>query len=138
MSVTVRRTCAMELVVIAMDSCCQSRRRDDFPAPPVSALSSMSRTPAGSIKVTIISTDTVSADRDRAERPSWVRKVGIIISVLVTAFLGFDAVGKLAAVPQAKEGTQALGFPPGQALVMGIVLAVCVVVYVIPRTAVLG
>src|ERR1700712_2807090 len=38
----------------------------------------------------------------------------------------------------AKEGTAALGFPPGQALVMGIVLAVCVVVYAIPRTAVLG
>jgi hypothetical protein len=58
--------------------------------------------------------------------------------VLVTAFLAFDAAGKLAAVPQVKEGTQALGFPPGQALIMGIVLAICVVVYVIPRTAVLG
>ena len=30
------------------------------------------------------------------------------------------------------------GFPSGQALVMGVVLAICVVVYVIPRTAVLG
>jgi hypothetical protein len=58
--------------------------------------------------------------------------------VLVTAFLAFDAAGKLAAVPQVKEGTQALGFPPGQALIMGIVLAICLVVYVIPRTAVLG
>ena len=42
------------------------------------------------------------------------------------------------ASPQVKEGTQALGFPVGQAVIMGIVLAVCVVVYVIPRTAVLG
>jgi hypothetical protein len=61
-----------------------------------------------------------------------------VISVLVTAFLTFDAAGKLAGVPQVKEATQALGFPPGQALVMGIVLAICVLVYVIPRTAVLG
>jgi hypothetical protein len=88
--------------------------------------------------VTVISTDTVSTDLELADRPSWVRKVGITISVLVTAFLAFDSVGKLVAVPQVKEGTQALGFPPGQALVMGIVLAVCGFVYVIPRTAVLG
>ncbi|HYO02341.1 MAG TPA: DoxX family protein [Mycobacterium sp.] len=66
------------------------------------------------------------------------RKVGIAISVLVGAFLLFDTAGKLAGVPQVKEGTEALGFPAGQALVMGIVLAVCVVVYAIPRTAVLG
>ena len=39
---------------------------------------------------------------------------------------------------RSKEGTAALGFPVGQALVMGIVLSVCVVVYAIPRTAVLG
>jgi hypothetical protein len=88
--------------------------------------------------VTVISTDTVGTGLDRADRPLWVRKVGITISVLVTAFLVFDFVGKLVAVPQVKEGTQALGFPPGQGLVMGIVLAVCVFVYVIPRTAVLG
>lgn len=65
-------------------------------------------------------------------------KVGVVISVLVGAFLVFDVAGKLAGVPQVKEGTAALGFPAGQALVMGIVLAVCVVVYAIPRTAVLG
>ena len=88
--------------------------------------------------MTVISTDTVSTDLERADRPSWVRKTGIVISVLVTAFLVFDSVGKLVAVPQVKEGTQALGFPQGQVLVMGIVLAVCVFVYVIPRTAVLG
>ena len=65
-------------------------------------------------------------------------RVGVVISVLVGAFLVFDVVGKLAGFQQVKEGTAALGFPPGQALVMGIVLAVCVVVYAIPRTAVLG
>ncbi len=50
----------------------------------------------------------------------------------------FDAVGKLVGFQQVKEGTAALGFPAGQALVMGIVLTVCLVVYAIPRTAVLG
>jgi hypothetical protein len=85
----------------------------------------------------MISTDTVNQDLERPSR-TWVHKAGTIISVLVTAFLAFDAVGKLAGVPQVKEATQALGFPPGQALVIGIVLAICVVVYVVPRTAVLG
>jgi len=83
-------------------------------------------------------TTTENVGLEPADRPSKVRKAGIVISGLVTAFLAFDAVGKLAAVPQVKEGTQALGFPAGQALIMGIVLTVCVVVYVIPRTAVLG
>jgi hypothetical protein len=83
-------------------------------------------------------TTTENLSLEPVDRSSKVRKGGIVISGLVTAFLAFDAVGKLAAVPQVKEGTQTLGFPAGQALIMGIVLAVCVVVYVIPRTAVLG
>jgi DoxX-like family len=87
--------------------------------------------------MSVISTDAVTQDLERPSR-TWVHKAGTIISVLVTAFLAFDAVGKLAGVPQVKEATQALGFPPGQALVIGIVLAICVVVYVVPRTAVLG
>jgi hypothetical protein len=65
-------------------------------------------------------------------------KVGIAISVLVGGFLAFDAVGKLLGFPQVKEGTAALGFPAYQAFVMGIVLSACVIVYAIPRTAVLG
>jgi DoxX-like family len=88
--------------------------------------------------MSVIATDTVRTGPERADRPSKARKAGIIISVLVTAFLAFDAAGKLAGLPQVKEGTQALGFPAGEALVMGIVLAACVVVYVLPRTAVLG
>jgi hypothetical protein len=85
--------------------------------------------------MTVTSTDTVHVGAELHPR---FRKAGIVISTLITAFLVFDAVGKLAGVPQVKEGTQALGFPAGQALIIGIVLAVCVVVYVIPRTAVLG
>lgn len=66
------------------------------------------------------------------------RRIGIGISVIVGAFLVFDAVGKFTLPQQVKAGTESLGFPVGQALVMGVVLAVCVVVYAIPRTAVLG
>jgi DoxX-like family len=88
--------------------------------------------------MSVISTDTVRTGHKGTDCSSKVRKAGIVISVLVAAFLAVDAAGKLAGLPQVKEGTRALGFPPGQALIMGIVLAACVVVYVIPRTAVLG
>jgi hypothetical protein len=66
------------------------------------------------------------------------RKIGIGISVAVAAFLIFDAVGKLVRPQAVIEGTGQLGFPADQALVMGIVLSACLVLYVIPRTAVLG
>jgi hypothetical protein len=85
--------------------------------------------------MTVTSTDTVHVGAEHHPR---FRKAGIVISALVTAFLVFDAAGKLSGVPQVKEGTQALGFPPGQALIMGVVLAICVAIYAIPRTAVLG
>ena len=51
---------------------------------------------------------------------------------------GLRRRGQAGGPPQVKEGTAALGFPAVQALVMGVVLSVCVVVYAIPRTAVLG
>jgi hypothetical protein len=83
--------------------------------------------------VNVETTHTVARDRGRLR---W--RIGVAISALVGVFLVIDAVGKLAGIQQVKAGTEALGFPADQALVMGIVLAVCVVVYAIPRTAVLG
>ncbi|MCV7172264.1 DoxX family protein [Mycobacterium manitobense] len=77
--------------------------------------------------------NTVDAAGSRAGR-----RAGIAVSVLVGAFLVFDALGKLAGASQAEEGTAMLGFPQGQTLVMGIVLTICVAVWAIPRTAVLG
>jgi DoxX-like family len=79
-----------------------------------------------------------SVPTDHTSPRRGLRIVGFVLSVLVGVFLSFDAAGKLAGAAQAKEGTEALGFPAGQAVVMGIVLAICVVVYAIPRTAVLG
>jgi hypothetical protein len=88
--------------------------------------------------MTVFSSTSTDAAADAPVKRSLTQKIGIGISVLVGAFLVFDAAGKLAGVAQVKEGTAALGFPVGQALIMGIVLSACVVVYAIPRTAVLG
>jgi hypothetical protein len=75
---------------------------------------------------------------DAPAKRSVGRLIGIVISALVGAFLVFDAVGKFTLPSEVREGTAALGFPLGQAAVMGTVLSVCLVVYAIPRTAVLG
>lgn len=88
--------------------------------------------------MSVIATDTVNPSAAHRPAKSRTRTTGIVVSALVIAFLAFDAAGKLAGAPQVKDGTQDLGFPVGQALIMGIVLAACVVVYAIPRTAVLG
>lgn len=87
-----------------------------------------------------ITSDHATTEDVSPQRPAGRlrHRIGVAISALVTAFLVFDAFGKLAGVPQVKDGTQTLGFPVHQALIMGIVLSVCVLVCVVPRTAVLG
>jgi hypothetical protein len=84
--------------------------------------------------VSVVSTATT----ETPAKKSLGNKIGIGISVLVGAFMVFDAVGKLVGFQQVKEATVAMGFPESQVLVIGVVLAICVVVYAIPRTAVLG
>jgi hypothetical protein len=86
------------------------------------------------LTMSVISPTTI----DTPAKRSASRTIGIVISVLVGAFLVFDVVGKLMVPEPVKVGTEALGFPIEQALVMGIVLGVCVLVYAVPRTAVLG
>ena len=51
---------------------------------------------------------------------------------------GFDIVGKLTQPEAVVEGTAELGFPIDQTYIMGTVLLICLVVFAIPRTAVLG
>lgn len=72
-----------------------------------------------------------------ARRPrTWI--VGTVLTVPIAALLVVDVLGKLFQPVSVVEGTTALGFTTEQATVMGIVLALCTVVWLIPRTAVLG
>ena len=61
-----------------------------------------------------------------------------IISGIVVLFLIFDGVTKLMTINPVVEGMRKLGYPLPLAPVIGAILLICVVLYVIPRTAPLG
>jgi hypothetical protein len=63
---------------------------------------------------------------------------GRVLTALAILFLLFDAGGKIARPPQVVEGTTQLGWPASTILPLGIIQLVCLAVYVIPRTAILG
>lgn len=63
---------------------------------------------------------------------------GRILSGMAVAFLLFDAAGKLMKVAPVMEGTAKLGFAESAVLPIGVLLLTGVVLYVIPRTSVLG
>lgn len=63
---------------------------------------------------------------------------GRIISAIPALFLLMDGVMKLFKPAVVVETTVKLGYPESAILGMGIVLLACTVLYVIPRTAILG
>ena len=63
---------------------------------------------------------------------------GRIISGLAALFLVMDGVMKLVKPAFVVEGTVNLGYSESVILPLGIVLLACTIVYVIPRTSVLG
>jgi DoxX-like family len=66
------------------------------------------------------------------------RLTGTILSGIAVLFLLFDSLGKLLRVAPVVEGTAQLGYPDHIIRPIGIILLICVVTYVTPRTAILG
>jgi hypothetical protein len=64
--------------------------------------------------------------------------IGYAISALGVLFLILDAVIKVLRLAPAIEATLQLGYPEHLVLTIGLVELACLVVYLIPRTAVLG
>jgi hypothetical protein len=63
---------------------------------------------------------------------------GRIISTLAVLFLLFDGVTKVLKVAPVMEASARLGIPESVVPGIGIVLIICTIVYIIPRTSVLG
>ncbi len=65
-------------------------------------------------------------------------RTGWALSGLSILFLLFDALSKLGMERHVIAATTELGFPLGAIQPIGLILLVCTILYVIPRTAVLG
>src|SRR6187402_3642373 len=63
---------------------------------------------------------------------------GRVLFGIAVLFLAFDALIKVMALPMAVEGTLQLGYPAGTLVPIGYTALVCLVLFVIPRTAPLG
>ena len=63
---------------------------------------------------------------------------GRILCGLAVLFLVFDSVGKILRTQTNLKGFAAMGFDPGLALPVGVILLICLIVFLIPRTAFFG
>jgi hypothetical protein len=63
---------------------------------------------------------------------------GRILSGIAVAFLAVDTLGKLLTIEQAVAGTVELGYPAGILRTIGVIQALCLLAYLVPRTAVIG
>lgn len=72
---------------------------------------------------------------ERSRKAIWA---GRILSGIAVLFLAFDAAMKLLVTAPAVETTGQLGYPASTLLPIGIIQLVCLALYLIPRTAVLG
>jgi hypothetical protein len=78
---------------------------------------------------------TITTNHAVSRRSLWI---GRVLSGLAVAFLTFDSVGKLLEVQPVIDGTKQLGYSPDIAFSLGVTLLSCVLVYLIPRTSMLG
>jgi hypothetical protein len=63
---------------------------------------------------------------------------GYVLTALVAVFLTFDTVLKVLQLAPAMQGTTELGYPASSVLVIGVIELVCLVLYLVPQTSVLG
>jgi DoxX-like protein len=76
-------------------------------------------------------------DTNRGESRTRVR-IGLALSAVSVVFLLFDGVIKVIKTAEVTTGMTQLGYPDSLSRGIGVILLICVALYVIPRTAVLG
>jgi DoxX-like family len=63
---------------------------------------------------------------------------GRILTAIPVLFMGFDAVVKFTHIPAVAEASAALGWPEHLNPTLGVLIAICLALYLWPRTAALG
>jgi hypothetical protein len=80
----------------------------------------------------------MSTATQMAPVPKGTRWAGYVLSAIPALLVLMAAVMNLSHAEQAVKGAQDLGFPPEAVNVIGVLALLCVVLYVVPQTAVLG
>jgi hypothetical protein len=78
---------------------------------------------------------TAPAARAPSKRALWT---GRALSTLIALLLGFDALMKLLRIAPVMKASMQLGYSANAVFGIGVVLAACVALYALPRTAFLG
>jgi hypothetical protein len=84
----------------------------------------------------IASSQVVTLVDGVADRRS--RAAGTVCTIVAALFLAFDTILKVLRLDAAVEGTTSIGYPADTVLLIGTIELVCLVLYLVPRTAVLG
>jgi len=71
-------------------------------------------------------------------RPTTLSRVGVVLSALPVLFLTFDAVIKLMLIDPVVTSMGELGYPVALARIIGALEIACLLLYVIPRTSIVG
>jgi len=79
--------------------------------------------------------EAVAPGSPRSRKALWA---GRVMSGFAVLFLLVDATFKVLELPPAVEGTMQLGFPARVVFGLGLLQLACLVVYLVPRTSVLG
>jgi hypothetical protein len=83
--------------------------------------------------------DTQAQGKTHATSAPRVRLwTGRVLSALATLFMLFDSAGKLLRLDPVLKGTAELGYQTSAIVPIGLMLLGCVVLYLVPRTALLG
>jgi hypothetical protein len=83
----------------------------------------------------VVSRDEWRAARSETGAKRWA---AYIVQGFVLLFLLFDALPKVVQMDFAVEGSAEFGYSESMVSVIGITLLACTILYVVPRTAVLG
>ena len=84
---------------------------------------------------TLVDEPAAESRRQISKAQLWT---GRIISVFAALFLLWDGIMKLLKPAFVVKATQQLGFPESDIVGIGVLLLVCTVLYLIPRTSILG
>ena len=79
----------------------------------------------------------VTSTTTQRVRRDWPR-TGWVLTGFVALFLAFDTILKLLQLAPAVDATVALGYPAGTVFAIGVIELIALVLYLVPRTSVLG